>query len=349
MKTKRRNSFLSKTRRQTGAMKCDSCGKYFTKLKHYEGEQFCSWCHKQVLKRIESAPNMEEVFRDISLFKNAGVGKQNNHELNNRRESVLLYLYNPPIEFLADEYWAFINAKWKEFINTLCDKPFDDVRFKKMGGRNYNYDIEITFLNKKTPVCVVKSEFKHNANSIDGLPEYLSPAANKPYFDITYGDYFYDKYIDKVCSLSDQARLLKPTKPEYIRFLYQNEYKKNPFFSCLYETELVDKKFYNNKSELVKESIQTYLETYLPTINLKMISDDIRKRQQGKIFILWNLKNFKSDYIRDDEMDIIQADTIKNKNTILAISKAGTIHEMLLRWKNHLGVLYPAWQISLTR
>lgn len=330
-------------------MKCDSCGKDFSKLKGYEGEQFCAWCHAQVLKRAAAAPKLDDIFADILLFKTPGVGRESNDDRNARRENVLLYLYNPPAEFLEDPYWKLMHTKWTSFLATLCDKPYDDVKFKRMGGRLYNYDLEITFLKEKTPVCMIKAEFKHNANTIDGLPEYLSPAANKPYFDVTYGDYFYDNYVDKVCSHSEQARLLKPTKPEYIKFLYQNEYKKNPFFSCLYETELTDKEFYKNKSGLVKESIQTYLQTYLPTINLKMISDDIRQRQQGKVFILWNLKDFKSDVIRDDEMEIIKADMIKNKNTILAVSKAGTVHEMLLRWKNHLGVLYPAWQISLTR
>lgn len=349
MKTKRRSRSRVKTRRHMAGMKCDSCGKDFSKLKEHEGEQFCAWCHKEVMKRAAHAPDMDAVFKDILLFKTAGVGKESNDDNNNRREIVLTYLYNPPAEFLADDYWALMNKKWRDFLSTLCDKPYDDVRFKRMGGRKYNYDLEITFLNSKEPVCIVKAEFKHNANSIDGLPEYLSPAANKPYFDMTYGDYFYDNYVDKVCSLSEQARMLKPTKPEYIKVLYQNEYKKNPFFSCLYESELADKEFYKSKAGLVKESIKNYLETYLPTVNLKKISDDIRERQQGKVFILWNLKDFKSDFIRDDEMEIVDASRIKNNNTILAVSKAGTVHEMLLRWKNHLGVLYPAWQISLTR
>jgi hypothetical protein len=291
---------------------------------------------------------MEKVFQDIQLFKTAGVGRGSNDDNNNRRENVLQFLYNPPAEFLEDSYWREMNTKWKTFLQSLCNQSYDDVVVDRKGGRKYNYDMEIQFLKDKKPVCTIKAEFKHNSKTIDGLPEYLSPAANKKYFEVTYGDYFYDKYVDSVCSLSEQARALKPTKPDYVKVLYQNEYKKNPFFSCLKESE-IDKDFYSKKQALVKESIKNYIQTYLPTINLNLLTSDIKERQQGKVFVLWDLKNFHSDFIRDDEMEIVSATEIKNNNTIIAVSKSGTKHEMLLRWKNHLGVLYPAWQISLTR
>jgi hypothetical protein len=48
-------------------------------------------------------------------------------------------------------------------------------------------------------------------------------------------------------------------------------------------------------------------------------------------------------------MDLTHVEGVKNGNTIVVVSKAGTKHNMLLRWKNHLGILYPAWQISLSR
>ena len=33
----------------------------------------------------------------------------------------------------------------------------------------------------------------------------------------------------------------------------------------------------------------------------------------------------------------------------LSSAKAGTGFALLLRWKNHAGILYPAWQISMWR
>jgi hypothetical protein len=91
------------------------------------------------------------------------------------------------------------------------------------------------------------------------------------------------------------------------------------------------------------------LTEFSSTLNLSTLSSDIRERQSGKVFILWNLREFQSDFIRDDEMEITSVERIKNGNVLVAVSKAGTKHNMLLRWKNHLGILYPAWQISLSR
>ena len=46
-------------------------------------------------------------------------------------------------------------------------------------------------------------------------------------------------------------------------------------------------------------------------------------------------------------------DLIKNKdgliNTIVCSTKSDTKVNMLLRWRNHAGILNPAWQISLKR
>jgi hypothetical protein len=285
---------------------------------------------------------------DIQLFKTAGVDRGTNDNLNKRREDILSILYNPPFEFLSDPYWLEMSTKWREFLRTIYSGQYDDVKIKKMGGRKYNYDIEITFLLEGNPVFLIKAEFKHNAKTINELPEYFSPAANKPYFDVNYGDFFYENYIDRICSLSETAKTLKPTKAQYIKVLYQNEYKKNPFFSCLYGEE-ANKEFFKGKQELVRASIKEYLTRYLPTLKFDVLSKDIRDRQNGKVFIMWDLKQFRWDTIRENEMNIVSATEIKNDNTIVAVSEGGTEHRMLLRWKNHLGVLYPAWQISLRR
>lgn len=346
MKTKRSTASMKTTRRKKAGMKCDSCEKTtFRKLTDYEGEKFCAWCHKEVLKRVSDVPKIE----DIQLFKTAGIGKSENDESNKKRENVLQSLYKPPAGFLEDPYWAEMNGKWKTFLHTMCDKPYDDVKFKKMAGRGYNYDMEITFLFESAVVCDVKAEFKHNADKIDKLPEYFSPAANKPYFAKTYGEFFYDNYIDAVCGLTEKASAIKPTRDAYLKNVYQNDYTKNPLYECLYGEEKLSNEFKKKKKAVVDESIKRYVTEYLPTLDKKRLSDDIRSRQHGKIFILWDLKNFNKDALRDDEMEIVSANVNKSGNTVMAVSKAGTVHDMLLRWKNHAGILYPAYQIKLRR
>lgn len=128
--------------------------------------------------------------------------------------------------------------------------------------------------------------------------------------------------------------------------MYNNDYDRHPFFRFLYDMEHTG---YKQKQAIVSESIRTYLETYANHLDVARLSADIRARQSGKVFILWTLHDFIKDTLHDDEMEITHVEGVKNGNTIVAVSKAGTKHNMLLRWKNHLGILYPAWQISLSR
>jgi hypothetical protein len=132
--------------------------------------------------------------------------------------------------------------------------------------------------------------------------------------------------------------------------VYSDNYKKHALFQTLYDADnSKDHPQKRERSRIVKQSIAAYLDTNRDKLNLALLSEDIRERQQGKVFILWDLKTFRADTIRDDEMEIVSVGGVKNGNVLVAVSKAGTRHNMLLRWKNHLGVLYPAWQISLTR
>jgi hypothetical protein len=282
---------------------------------------------------------------DILLFNTAGTDRGTNDANNKRRENVLRILHNPPSEYIASNpLWATLSEKWNAFLATLCPVPYTSIDVKKKAGRSANYDFSIKFLNDGKTVHEVKGEFKHNAKTIDALPEYLSVATNKPYMSVSYAEYFYDTYIDAICALD--ASLVKPERSTYLRYVYNSNYDAHPFFATLYANE---KTYYNEKRAIVQESIRTYLEKTAHSLDVQTLTNDIRTRQSGKVYILWDLENFIADTIRDDEMEIVSVEEVKNGNVLVAMSRAGTRHKMLLRWKNHLGVLYPAWQISLAR
>ena len=274
--------------------------------------------------------------------------REDNDKNNKIRENVLLILHNPPTGYMNDPIyghtWKNISNKWKTFLSTLCDVKYDDMRIKKMAGRRYNYDHEISFLNEGLVVKTLKTEFKHNSKSIDKLPEYFNAPEKKRYIDKSYAEYFYDNYIDRICSLSET--LVKPSKDVYMKHIYSSTYSANKFFAKLKEIEPT---ISNKKKVIVCESIKTYLELYSDTLNLTMLTDDIKRTQSGKIFILWDCENFKLDSFLDNEFDIESIVKVKNNNVIVVKSNHGTRHNLLLRWKNHLGILYPAWQISLER
>ena len=99
--------------------------------------------------------------------------------------------------------------------------------------------------------------------------------------------------------------------------------------------------------ELVDKSIDDFLNKNKDNINLEELSNKIFMSQSNKIFILYNIKekDFSIDIINNDELSgIYYLDKNKNNlvNKIIYETKSGknNIH-MLLRWKNHAGILYP--------
>lgn len=285
------------------------------------------------------------MMQDITLFYTAGKGRSNNDSNNRLREDVLLLLYSPPEHFVIDnEYgnqWQNMSFKWREFVKTLCDKEFDNVSIKKVANRK-RFDLEINYMKDNQLVHKVQGEFKHNIKSISKLPQYYSASENKGYIPVNYASYFYDNYLDKICEL---CSLEKIDKESYMKHVYQHDHNVNPFFQKLREKE---ESIYDKKRKIVSESIKEYLNNYCNQLSIESLTKDILD-QQNKTFILWDCVNFKADQIKKEELEIEKIEKIKNNNTIVVVSKSGTKHNMLLRWRNHLGILYPAWQISIQR
>ena len=283
---------------------------------------------------------------DIDLFLSAGRGRGTNDANNKRREDILTFLHDLPEPYCSDSRWTTLSGKWRTFLTTLCAVPYDTVCVTKKGGRALNYDFDIVFKYEGSMVHSAKIEFKHNAASISSLPQYLSIAEKTPYLPSPYALFYYRHALDKIRAMYEDVP--KPDIDTYMKCVYSNNYKKHELFQTLYEADC-ECSVPEERVRLVDESIATYLEENKHLLDMKLLTKDIRERQTGKVFVLWDLTTFRSDTIRDDEMEIVSVEGVKNGRVLVAVSKAGTRHNMLLRWKNHIGVLYPAWQISLSR
>ena len=287
---------------------------------------------------------------EILMFMTAGVGRETNDKLNKKRENILKILHNPPEEYLLDQvyghYWRDLSNKWNILLKKLCSSNYDNIKVKKLAGRKHHKDFEIKFFYKNSDVYTIDAlEFKHNCSQVNKLPQYLSQPEKTRLIKESYAEYFYDNYIDKICTLHNE--LVKPIKTDYLKYIYSCDYSKHTFFEKLLEVECIIKK---QKTIIVHDSIKQYLKTFGKTLNLTLLNELIQKTQQAKIFILWDLINFHVDTISKDELSIIDSiPELKNNNELIVTSKFGSKHHLLLRWKNHLGILYPAWQISLRR
>jgi len=157
---------------------------------------------------------------------------------------------------------------------------------------------------------------------------------------------FYDEHLPAIATLYG---LTPPPKPEYLKEIYKNV-SKHPFFVSFREAESSRKELYSQKRTLVAASIKTYLEKVKDITNLDALTTEFMRSQSGKRFLIYNGGKFHHDRISDAELTAKSVVGIRNGNTLIIQSaEPNTTHEMLLRWKNHLGILFPAWQISMRR
>ena len=285
---------------------------------------------------------------DINLFtqSGAGTGRNANDANNKKREAILVGLFNGMYtEFLADSRWSALKAVFHHALEEIglsggLSAPFDITVVKK-GGRGFNYDF-LAIINGRE----FRVEFKSGGTSVTDIPEYFNPAADKPFHSELYAQFFYRNYLPQIVALKPELGL--PSEAVYMAEIHKNSSRVN-FFKKLKEAE-DDKQFYSQKSAIVKASITAFLESALGLTNLSAITAEFQRSQENKWFLLYEAGVFRHDQIKPEELIAASVAGIRNGNKLIIQSAAaGTRHEMLLRWKNHLGILYPAWQIDMKR
>jgi hypothetical protein len=281
---------------------------------------------------------------DLFFASSSGTGRDNNDKSNKIREQILMNGFNgKTAEFCNDPEhgakWRHVKDSFESSLRALGGEGSMNVIAR--GGRNYNYDFEVVRSD-----CTHKVEFKFGGNSVESLPEFFNPAANKAFHPELYADLF---YTDHLPAIADLYGLTPPPKEDYMRHVYKNT-SKHPFFVAFRAAESARPDLYSKKGKLVAASITAYLEKVKNETNLELLTEEFMRSQSGKHFLIWSNGEFHHDSISDAELTAKSVVGVRNGN-ILVIQSAEpkTRHEMLLRWKNHLGVLFPAWQISMRR
>ena len=322
--------------------------------------------------------------QDIGAFFKTSSRDQND-ATNKVREPVLTLLSSPPTEFLSDEtygaQWTQVSGEWNKVMTKLAPQTADTtadatadttahhkIKVELKGGRVFNYDADITFIDSETGAIVTKqkAEFKYNAARINELPQFLSLQAKYSLFPTTaiptYDEFYYTNYLSKYVAIDTGrnpndaddiklalAELPIPPLAEYLNSVTKTDTTGLPFFAQLKERE--DILFKKEKSALVDESIAQYLALYGSQIDVNAFTNKLVADQTDKHYILWKNGKFHHDTITEEEMSDIKFQSIKNGNTIVlqSATKPSITYHLLLRWRNHKGILNPAWQISLRR
>lgn len=292
--------------------------------------------------------------QEITLFtaSSKGAGRDTNDARNKRREKILVDGFHGKTEqFFTD---ATYGAAWSklatDFRTALVERAspgFTDITVKPKGGRGHNYDFQVVYSG---PVATeLHVEFKFGGTSVDTLPEFFNPAADKPFHSEMYARFFYKNYLPRIISLYSLTVTI--TEEAYMKEIHKNS-SRAPFFVALKAAEDADAggPLYKQKAAIAAESITAFLEAQKGTTNLALLTAEFQRSQANKHFLIYNDGKFYHDSIKTTELVAASVAGIRNGNLLVIQSaEPGTKHEMLLRWKNHLGVLLPAWQIRMCR
>jgi hypothetical protein len=272
--------------------------------------------------------------------------KADNDAANKRREIYLATLYNSTLPTDASAQLRQIHSAWQTTINSLCPTTFSSVKVTPAGGRAKNYDFQLDYSTADGAIIhTQKAEFKHGAATIEAQPQFLSLAAKDLRFPVSYAEFYYDNFLKRYCE-TDTDILTTTTQPDrdtYLKAVHSANYDSHPFFRCLYDREETAKKA---KAAVVDESIRAYLATYADKCDLTHLAALMIAKQNGKAFLLWDMSVFHVAYLTVADLTPTEYRGVRNGNTIILATATHTL-KLLLRWKNHKGVLYPAWQIGL--
>jgi hypothetical protein len=281
----------------------------------------------------------------INLFHAPAGGREANDTNNRVREGVIVGLINgtltdPAYDALRAELSLWVDAKRAE-LGLTPDAPASAVR---RGGRRYNWDFDLTL-----GTVTLKVEFKYGATSVASVPEFFNPAANKDFHHgESYARFFFEQTLPHVCAIYGIPVTM--TADEYVARVHGTS-KRPPLFKALYDAEnagTAEQKA--QKKALVDGSIETWLRLVKDKTDLAAITVAFENSQGGKHFLLCRDGKFFSDRIAPEELVVTGVIGVRlDKYLELSSAKPGTGFAMLLRWKNHAGVLYPAWQISMWR
>ncbi len=278
-----------------------------------------------------------DILHAVQLFYTAH-DRGANDENNKLREIFLTNVLNTNH---PDTRFNTVKNKWQSFLSTLAP---GNPTIQAMAGRKYHYDFHVCF-----PSESFKVEFKHNAKSINGIPQFLSlPTKKANFLSTDYAGFFYDVYLPKMVAMDPPLLSIPiPDRSTYLRKVFGCNYDAHAFFRLAKARDSPEGNK-DAKDQIVKASITDYLTSFGSTVDKEKLTNLFLNTQEGKVYALWDpaTETFYKESLTPTDLTITSVGDIKNGNTLIARSETKEFH-MLLRWKNHSGVLYPALQIKM--
>ncbi len=287
-----------------------------------------------------------------------------NDATNKTREAVFKFVVEKIINRETNPYsnHARYGPKWQQLIRAI------DVLIRQIGqgrgtateifprgGRGCNFDFELVFETPSGTIFRIPLELKKGASIYD-QPQFLSLYANDELVSgTTYPEFFYDEYVSRVAEFNQFS---PPDRQNYLRLIFGNVYSRHPFFQSIYEadglSDASERRKKGARSNMVDQSRDRYLREHaLSKLRLDVLQNRLNE-QPPKWFASWSADDcsFTIERFSIADVTIVGGASLKNgrnglAHTIVLKMESGNEVHALLRWKNHIGVLGPAWQISM--
>jgi hypothetical protein len=328
---------------------------------------------------INQTPTEPELDNLVKLW-SAKSDKAKNDETNRLREKILIDIINNTAEWI-DAHTKITNLDpenpTRKKLGVLANEL--QAAIVKIYPRfNTTEHILIGIGGRQTKDFVIKSksagggqvlgtnpvEFKFGAKSLAGVPQLYQVAAsnllaepgNTPEFAANFFDALIPKLQELGLTLTPETQIDKPT---YLKFVYQPDANKHPFFKWL-KTELSTNPGLQEQIKTLNHSISSqYLSDIRQIINIReLYSRTIACL--NKDYILWDPKSFKAHVIKSavphdgpEPCKITDLQPITNTKTHHTLSAEYSIpglgykFSLRLCWKNGNGLLFPAWKIGV--
>ena len=288
---------------------------------------------------------MEFILESCELFwKPSARGK--NDATNKLREKIIVDIINnniPKDYYHQNEKWQILHDNLNKWIVDLTQRQNLDYDpkytiAKLKGGRSANHDIELTIGNC-SKITTFKVEFKAGTTKINGAPQFYSPSNPNTYLSKSFSEYYYDNYMSII---AEKAGLTLPDKTVYLATIHGNKPICMKLFKDKYDNDPIFKKFCKIQA---KSAINTFINNNNVKLDISKLSEKLLETQNEKHYLLCQLGQFYYDKLDESRYKITSVDHVTHNSFILS-NEHGNYMKVLLRFKNGIGINWPAFQIS---
>lgn len=265
--------------------------------------------------------------------------KSKNDCMNKKREAIICSIINDTIPYeyyKKSKRWNNLKNELKDFIITLCNdndiQGYSNIKCKKKAGRRYTYDFDIVIDGN-----TFKVEFKYNVASIKEAPQFSSPMYPSKYMNINFPVWFYDNYLHEIAKFGN---LNMPDKDEYLKTIHSNKVACMNQYKLKYDEQSKFKKFCK---EVSKKAIKKFIG--IAELNIKKLSTYLIDKQKCKKYMCYKDEKIYFEKMNEEIYNITRVLYRKPTNFICE-TKSGMTLEIRLRFKNGVGLQYPAFQIK---